>query len=234
VLNDDLLFVQPAVAAAHTARDHGDRTEGGVPPSDAGLDRHHLDDGVGIAVAAQDQDANEFVAPAARRRAEPLEAVDVTGNQRLPLLGHDPAAGFSDRHVRRRDARIPRRKQAEQRFLHLGQQAALAVFAPPRWARVNMTSVLRRGPCRSQVTGNRPLCDTAVSTGQDPFGPYYRYEFLRPLFPDYPRPAIWPDGYYVPTSTGDDPISETVATQKHATSYSTRIGGFRLPGCGGR
>ena len=38
----------------------------------------------------------------------------------------------------------------------------------------------------------------------------YRYEFLRPLFPDYPRPAIWPDGYYVPTSTGDDVI------QKHA------------------
>jgi hypothetical protein len=48
-------------------------------------------------------------------------------------------------------------------------------------------------------------------------GPYYRYEFLRPLFPDYPRPAIWTDGYYVPTSTGDDPISDTVATQKHAS-----------------
>jgi len=50
----------------------------------------------------------------------------------------------------------------------------------------------------------------AISTGSDPFGGYYRYEFLRPLFPDYPRPAIWPDGYYIPTSTGDDVI------QKHA------------------
>ena len=50
----------------------------------------------------------------------------------------------------------------------------------------------------------------ALSTGPDPFGPYYRYEFVRPLFPDYPRPAVWPDGYYVPTSTGDDVI------QKHA------------------
>ena len=50
----------------------------------------------------------------------------------------------------------------------------------------------------------------AVSTGPDPFGPYYRYEFLRPLFPDYPRPAVWPDGYYVPTSTGDEVI------EKHA------------------
>ena len=56
----------------------------------------------------------------------------------------------------------------------------------------------------------------AISTGPDPFGPYYRYEFLRPYFPDYPRPAVWPDGYYVPTSTGDNRISDTVATQKHA------------------
>jgi hypothetical protein len=50
----------------------------------------------------------------------------------------------------------------------------------------------------------------AISASSDPLGPYYRYEFLRPLFPDYPRPAVWPDGYYVPTSTGDDVI------QKHA------------------
>ena len=56
----------------------------------------------------------------------------------------------------------------------------------------------------------------AISATGDPFGPYYRYEFLRPLFPDYPRPAIWPDGYYVPTSTGDNRISDSVATQMHA------------------
>src|SRR5260221_9380820 len=56
----------------------------------------------------------------------------------------------------------------------------------------------------------------AISTGPDPLGPYYRYAFERPLFPDYPRPAIWTDGYYVPTSSSDNRISETVATQKHA------------------
>src|SRR5690242_3579830 len=56
----------------------------------------------------------------------------------------------------------------------------------------------------------------AVSSGPDPLCAYYRCEFLRPLFPDYPRPAIWSDGYYVATSTGDDRISETIATQKHA------------------
>jgi hypothetical protein len=56
----------------------------------------------------------------------------------------------------------------------------------------------------------------AISAGADPLGPYYRYAFERPLFPDYPRPAIWIDGYYNPTSSSDDRISETVATQKHA------------------
>ena len=50
----------------------------------------------------------------------------------------------------------------------------------------------------------------AVSAGADPLGPFYRYEFRRKLFPDYPRPAVWPDGYYLATSTGDEVI------QKHA------------------
>jgi hypothetical protein len=57
--------------------------------------------------------------------------------------------------------------------------------------------------------GRYAIC-YAVSTSTDPLGTYYRYVFDRPLFPDYPRPAVWPDGYYVPTSTGDDVI------QKHA------------------
>ena len=48
----------------------------------------------------------------------------------------------------------------------------------------------------------------AISTSSDPLGSYYRYQFVRPLFPDYPRPAVWPDGYYVPTSTGDDVIQK--------------------------
>ena len=56
----------------------------------------------------------------------------------------------------------------------------------------------------------------ALSTGPDPLGTYHRYAFERPLFPDYPRPAIWTDGYYNPTSTGDNRISDTIATEKHA------------------
>jgi hypothetical protein len=50
----------------------------------------------------------------------------------------------------------------------------------------------------------------AISTGPDPMGSYYRYEFNRPLFPDYPRPAIWDDGYYIPTSTGDTVIQKHI------------------------
>lgn len=57
--------------------------------------------------------------------------------------------------------------------------------------------------------GTYAMC-YAVSVSADPLGPYYRYAFERLLFPDYPRPAIWPDGYYVSTSTGDEVI------QKHA------------------
>jgi hypothetical protein len=55
--------------------------------------------------------------------------------------------------------------------------------------------------------GTYAIC-YAISTTDDPLGPYYRYAFERPLFPDYPRPAIWPDGYYVPTSTGDEVIQK--------------------------
>ncbi|KPK77535.1 MAG: hypothetical protein AMJ79_02805, partial [Phycisphaerae bacterium SM23_30] len=71
----------------------------------------------------------------------------------------------------------------------------------------------RRGQGQRQVPrnegGSYAMC-YAISTSPDPLGSYYRYQFVRPLFPDYPRPAVWPDGYYVPTSTGDHVI------QKHA------------------
>jgi len=67
----------------------------------------------------------------------------------------------------------------------------------------------REGPPPPEPDGVFSMC-YAISTSSDPMGSYYRYEFLRPLFPDYPRPAVWPDGYYVPTSTGDNIV------QKHA------------------
>jgi hypothetical protein len=63
--------------------------------------------------------------------------------------------------------------------------------------------------------GSYAIC-YAVSTGPDPLGTYHRYVFERPLFPDYPRPAVWPDGYYLPTSTGDDVIEKHVCIADRA------------------
>lgn len=56
----------------------------------------------------------------------------------------------------------------------------------------------------------------AVSTSPDPLGMYYRYAFERTLFPDYPRPAVWIDGYYTATSTGDDVIQKHVCIADRA------------------
>jgi hypothetical protein len=87
---------------------------------------------------------------------------------------------------------------------------AAPVFQPPAPPPAPPTPPGQRG--RGGQPGSQgpySMC-YAISTSDDPLGSYYRYEFLRPLFPDYPRPAIWRDGYYVPTSTGDDVI------QKHA------------------
>jgi hypothetical protein len=72
-----------------------------------------------------------------------------------------------------------------------------------------------RGQAPSPAANQPPPVGTyamcyAVSVSDDPLGAYYRYSFERTLFPDYPRPAIWPDGYYVATSTGDDVIQKHV------------------------
>ena len=85
-----------------------------------------------------------------------------------------------------------------------GAPVAAALFVPPA---VFDTTAAR--PPAPRDSGAYAMC-YAVSASADPLGDWYRYEFIRPLFPDYPRPAIWPDGYYVPTSTGDDVI------EKHA------------------
>ncbi len=91
------------------------------------------------------------------------------------------------------------------RPLHAGAPgAAVALHVP---APVRDTVVVRAPATRD--SGAYAMC-YAVSATPDPMGGWYRYEFVRPLFPDYPRPAVWPDGWYVPTSTGDDVI------EKHA------------------
>lgn len=86
---------------------------------------------------------------------------------------------------------------------------AASLFVPPPAPADSVEPVRsgRRPPRPPEEQGPYSMC-YAVSTSSDPMGSYYRYEFLRPLFPDYPRPAVWPDGYYVPTSTGDDVVQK--------------------------
>jgi hypothetical protein len=91
-----------------------------------------------------------------------------------------------------------------------------------------------RGEQRGQQRqrGSYAIC-YAISTSSDPLGSYYRYEFVRPLFPDYPRPAVWPDGYYVPTSTGDNVIQKhayVVERQKMLKGEPARELGFVIDG----
>src|SRR5581483_4737434 len=94
-----------------------------------------------------------------------------------------------------------------------GAAAKLYVPPPPEPGQTPQTG--QRGQQPPQNTGPYSMCYT-VSTSSDPFGSYYRYEFVRPLFPDYPRPAIWPDGYYIPTSTGDDVIQKQACVADRA------------------
>ncbi|MGB3713689.1 MAG: hypothetical protein WA996_04590 [Candidatus Promineifilaceae bacterium] len=39
-----------------------------------------------------------------------------------------------------------------------------------------------------------------ISTTPDPLGTYNSYQFSTPDFPDYPKYAVWPDGYYATTN----------------------------------
>ena len=123
---------------------------------------------------------------------------------RVPRRSDEPAPGKGGEPARRSVRGQP------------GQPGPARLLALPRVLPSDSQSI---APALVPRTANqpRPPADSgsyamcyAVSTSADPFGSYYRYEFVRPLFPDYPRPAVWPDGYYVPSSTGDEVI------QKHA------------------
>ena len=88
-----------------------------------------------------------------------------------------------------------------------GPDATLPANAPlPPAASKDISS----GPeAETKPHGTFAMC-YAISVSNDPLGAYYRYAFERTLFPDYPRPAVWPDGYYVATSTGDEVIQKHV------------------------
>jgi len=83
--------------------------------------------------------------------------------------------------------------------------AAIQLFQPPLTKEMPPRNGQRPQVPKPPAEGTFCMC-YAISTSPDPMGTYYRYEFERDLFPDYPRPTIWTDGYYTTTSTGDDVI----------------------------
>ncbi|HKK46205.1 MAG TPA: hypothetical protein VJ964_11840 [Balneolaceae bacterium] len=105
--------------------------------------------------------------------------------------------------------RSPLKDGAPARESVIGQQTqpgkARTLFNPPSDTSQRFT---RGRPWKKDDnSGSYAMC-YAVSTGPNPMGSYYRYGFLRQHFPDYPRPAVWPDGYYVPTSAGDKVVKK--------------------------
>jgi hypothetical protein len=118
---------------------------------------------------------------------------------RAPLRDHEPAPNRSGDPATRSE------------IGHPGQPGpAVRLYQPPPAPPASPAAPDQRTAPRTrppQEKGSYGMC-YAISTGSDPFGPWYRYYFIRPLFPDYPRPAIWPDGYYLPTSTGDEVVQK--------------------------
>jgi hypothetical protein len=86
---------------------------------------------------------------------------------------------------------------------------AVQLLQPPLTKEIPPVNSQRPTAPRQPAEGTFCMC-YAISTSPDPMGSYYRYEFERDLFPDYPRPTVWTDGYYTTSSTGDEVI------EKHA------------------
>jgi cyclophilin family peptidyl-prolyl cis-trans isomerase/HEAT repeat protein len=119
---------------------------------------------------------------------------------------------FSRGPTRPDDAPAPKDGEGAKRMVigrsgQPGAAAPLFIPGPPEPVAPGAPAAPR--PAAPRDSGQYAMC-YAVSTSSDPMGSYYRYEFVRPLFPDYPRPAVWPDGWYLPSSTGDEVI------EKHA------------------
>jgi hypothetical protein len=129
----------------------------------------------------------------------------------MPIFGRVAPGDFHESVERNPGTPAPPGQRAA-----TGQKASPGVPAapPPNPPQPPPPSGRGRGQTPGDARGTPPppqgtyaMC-YALSTGSDPLGTYYRYAFERTLFPDYPRPAIWPDGYYNPTSTGDDVIQK--------------------------
>jgi hypothetical protein len=65
----------------------------------------------------------------------------------------------------------------------------------------------------------------AVSTTADPTGTWYRYSFPYTAFPDYPKMAVWPDGYYETYNLFDGSTNAFLGAQVCAFDRSSMLTG---------
>ena len=75
-------------------------------------------------------------------------------------------------------------------------------------------------------SGNH-LC-VYVSTGPNPGGTYYFYDFTTPTFPDYPKYAVWPDAYYV-TANESNPTAYALNRTRMLSGLSATFQRFTAP-----
>ena len=71
-----------------------------------------------------------------------------------------------------------------------------------------------------------------VSTGPDPAGTYYFYDFTTPTFPDYPKYAVWPDAYYV-TTNESNPTAYALNRTRMLSGLSATFQRFTAPALAG-
>ena len=79
-------------------------------------------------------------------------------------------------------------------------------------------------------SGNH-LC-VYVSTGPNPAGTYYFYDFTTPTFPDYPKYAVWPDAYYV-TANESNPTAYALNRTRMLSGLSATFQRFTAPALSG-
>ncbi len=83
-----------------------------------------------------------------------------------------------------------------------------------------------------QSTGSNRLC-IYLSTGENPLTSFWTfYGFNTPIFPDYPKVGVWPDGYYISTNeqlSGAIPSGYILDRSSMLASQAAGILSFSVP-----
>ncbi len=72
-----------------------------------------------------------------------------------------------------------------------------------------------------------------VSQTPDPGGAYFTYVFNTPNFPDYPKYAVWPDGYYVSSNEDGPPAVYALERNQMLAGLAATVQRFTAPNLAG-